>query len=117
MALACLFVALFWRLLAMGCGGGEESGLSIRRTQRDSAASRPDVSRTAVQTSPRVVVLGDSLTAGLGLPREQAYPALLQRKLKDAGHDLEVVNAGVSGDTSADGLRRAAGRSKATCGC
>ena len=45
---------------------------------------------------------------GLGLPREQAYPALLQRKLKDAGHDLEVVNAGVSGDTTADGSRRAA---------
>ena len=52
------------------------------------------------------MALGDSLTAGLGIPREQAYPALLQRKLKEEGHDIEVVNAGVSGDTSADGLRR-----------
>ena len=51
-------------------------------------------------------MLGDSLTAGLGIPREEAYPAILQKKLKDAGHDLEVVNAGVSGDTTADGLRR-----------
>jgi acyl-CoA thioesterase-1 len=51
-------------------------------------------------------VLGDSLTAGLGLPTDQAYPSLLQQKLKAEGYDLEVVNAGVSGDTSADGLRR-----------
>jgi acyl-CoA thioesterase I len=56
---------------------------------------------------PRIVALGDSLTAGLGLPREDAYPAVLQRKLTDAGIAIEVVNAGVSGDTSADGLRRA----------
>ena len=56
---------------------------------------------------PHIVALGDSLTAGLGLPREEAYPAVLQRKLKDAGIAIEVVNAGVSGDTSADGLRRA----------
>jgi acyl-CoA thioesterase-1 len=53
------------------------------------------------------VVLGDSLTAGLGIPREQAYPAVLQRKLRDAGMPIEVINAGVSGDTSSDGLRRA----------
>jgi acyl-CoA thioesterase I len=57
-------------------------------------------------SAPRIVVLGDSLTAGLGIPVEQAYPALLQRKLKDEGHALEVINAGVSGDTTADGLRR-----------
>ena len=51
-------------------------------------------------------MLGDSLTAGLGIPRDQAYPALLQRKLQQAGSQLEVVNAGISGDTTADGLRR-----------
>jgi acyl-CoA thioesterase-1 len=53
------------------------------------------------------VVLGDSLTAGLGIPRDEAYPALLQRKLREEGSALEVVNAGISGDTTADGLRRA----------
>ena len=57
-------------------------------------------------TKPRIVALGDSLTAGLGLASEQAYPALLQRRLNDAGLDYEVVNAGVSGDTSAGGLER-----------
>jgi acyl-CoA thioesterase-1 len=51
-------------------------------------------------------VLGDSLTAGLGLLENQAYPALLQHKLDADGYAFEVVNAGVSGDTSAGGLRR-----------
>lgn len=55
---------------------------------------------------PRIVVLGDSLTAGLGLSANQAYPALLQQRVDAAGLDYDIVNAGVSGDTSAGGLRR-----------
>jgi acyl-CoA thioesterase I len=55
---------------------------------------------------PRIVAFGDSLTAGLGLLEQQAYPAILQRKIDEAGYRFEVVNAGVSGDTSASGLRR-----------
>lgn len=54
----------------------------------------------------RLVILGDSITAGFGLERSQAYPAELQRRLNDAGWNFEVVGAGVSGDTSAGGLRR-----------
>lgn len=54
----------------------------------------------------RIVVLGDSITAGYGLQREEAYPALLQKKVDEAGLAYEVVNAGVSGDTTAGGLRR-----------
>lgn len=50
--------------------------------------------------------LGDSLTAGLGLATSQAYPALIQQRLDAASLDYEVVNAGVSGDTSAGGLAR-----------
>jgi acyl-CoA thioesterase-1 len=60
-------------------------------------------------TSPgRIVILGDSITAGYGLddPAQQAYPALLQRKIDAAGLPFTVVNAGVSGDTTAGGLRR-----------
>jgi acyl-CoA thioesterase-1 len=52
------------------------------------------------------VVLGDSLTAGLGLQQNEAYPVLLGKKLKENGYDWEVVNAGVSGDTSGDGRQR-----------
>jgi acyl-CoA thioesterase-1 len=54
----------------------------------------------------RIVIIGDSLTAGLGLPKEDAYPAIIERKLKSLGHSCTVVNAGISGDTSAGGLRR-----------
>ena len=55
---------------------------------------------------PTIVALGDSLTAGRGLLEMQAYPALLQEKLEQDGYAWEVVNAGVSGDTSAAGLQR-----------
>jgi acyl-CoA thioesterase-1 len=55
---------------------------------------------------PRVVILGDSLTAGLGLAPETAYPSLLQQRIDRDGLKYEVVNAGVSGDTSAGGLSR-----------
>ena len=53
-----------------------------------------------------MVFLGDSLTAGMGLPADQAYPALLARELPGDGFAARVINAGVSGDTSAGGLRR-----------
>ena len=55
---------------------------------------------------PTVLILGDSVTAGWGLISSQAYPALLQNKLVADGFDVEVENAGVSGDTTAGGLRR-----------
>jgi acyl-CoA thioesterase-1 len=53
-----------------------------------------------------LVVLGDSISAGYGLDPDDAYPALLQEKIDQAGLPWKVVNAGVSGDTSAGGLRR-----------
>lgn len=60
----------------------------------------------AATPPPRVVVFGDSLTAGLGLAPDQAYPARLQAILAGEGVAAKVVNAGVSGDTTADGLER-----------
>jgi len=61
---------------------------------------------SAQDKAGRVVFLGDSLTAGYGLNVDDAYPALIQRKIEQAGLNYQVVNAGVSGDTSAGGLRR-----------
>jgi acyl-CoA thioesterase-1 len=61
------------------------------------------------EASPRgtvIVTLGDSLTAGYGLPQAQSFPAQLEAALKAKGHDVTVVNAGVSGDTSAAALKR-----------
>lgn len=57
-------------------------------------------------TTPRVIILGDSLTAGLGLDVDQAYPALVAEQLGAMGHPTEILNAGQSGDTTAGGLRR-----------
>ena len=59
-----------------------------------------------VDTPPTLVAFGDSLTAGLGVPVNDAYPARLERRLRDQGFAFRVVNAGVSGDTTAGGLRR-----------
>jgi acyl-CoA thioesterase I len=61
---------------------------------------------SANEERPRIVAFGDSLTAGLGVAGEEAYPARLQRRLEDEGLHYRVINAGVSGDTTAGGLRR-----------
>ncbi len=58
---------------------------------------------------PTVLVLGDSLSAGYGLRRSDAYPALLSAKAEASGQRLRIVNAGVNGDTTAGGLRRLPG--------
>jgi acyl-CoA thioesterase-1 len=54
----------------------------------------------------KIVFLGDSLTAGLGVQKSEAFPALVAEKIRAAGLPFEVENAGLSGDTSAGGLRR-----------
>jgi acyl-CoA thioesterase-1 len=71
-------------------------------------ASFPSVLPAAPRTddAPRIVALGDSLTSGRGIGEGDAYPAVLQEDLDRAWLDFTVVNAGVSGATSADGIRR-----------
>jgi acyl-CoA thioesterase I len=62
---------------------------------------------SAVEKHPiKMVVLGDSLSAGLGLPASAAFPARLQKSLKLKGIDIDMINAGVSGDTSSGGRDR-----------
>jgi acyl-CoA thioesterase-1 len=61
---------------------------------------------TTTTSAPRVVFLGDSLSAGLGLAEADAFPAVVQSLLQETGYFVEIVNAGVSGDTSAGGLAR-----------
>lgn len=62
--------------------------------------------RPVMAESRIIVALGDSLTSGYGLPEEASLPAQLEAYLRARGHDWRVVNAGVSGDTSAGGLAR-----------
>jgi len=99
----CVFAAI-----TASCSSGGPRAVPPPASQSEPAApaAAPAVSRPSTPLGPRIVVLGDSLTAGLGLSPEQAYPALLQKRLDAAGLKYQVVNAGVSGDTSAGGLRR-----------
>src|ERR1700730_14987179 len=60
----------------------------------------------AAEARVKIVALGDSLTAGFGLPREDAFPARLEAALKAKGLAVEIANAGVSGDTASGGLAR-----------
>jgi acyl-CoA thioesterase-1 len=61
----------------------------------------------AQNSSPiKIVAFGDSLTAGYGLPAQEAFPGKLQAALKSKGHNVEIENAGVSGDTASGGLSR-----------
>jgi acyl-CoA thioesterase-1 len=88
---------------AIACG--LKGGSADRSAPAGSAGADVSAS-TPARSGPRVVILGDSLTAGLGLPLTDAYPTLLQRRTTDEGLAYTVVNAGVSGDTSAGGVSR-----------
>lgn len=69
-------------------------------------AALPDQSARAQAAPLKIVAFGDSLTAGFRLPAADSFPAQLERALKAKGHQVEVINAGVSGDTTAAGLER-----------
>jgi acyl-CoA thioesterase-1 len=102
--LALAIAGSIW-LGACSAGSPAPQPAEPARTVEPGHAAEPG--KPAEPAAPRVVCLGDSLTAGYGLPSpDEAYPALLERKLADAGYHFEVINAGVSGDTSAGGLRR-----------
>ena len=88
-------------LMAWACGPAEPPSAADRAPDAPSAPGAP-----GAPSAPKIVILGDSLTAGLGLDRSDSFPSLLQKRLDAAGHRYEVVNAGVSGDTTAGGLRR-----------
>jgi len=101
---AAVAVLLVSASLSWGCRSREDVRVDDSRSRAQATNSGTVTARTA--TRPRIVVLGDSLTAGLGLDAASAYPSLLQARLTAEGFNYEVVNAGVSGDTSAGGLSR-----------
>jgi acyl-CoA thioesterase-1 len=93
-------------LAAVSCGGPASAPPEAGERPADRSNAPVAPIAPVAPSTPRIVALGDSLTSGLGIARADAYPAVLQRKLQAAGLPHEVVNAGVSGDTTADGLRR-----------
>ena len=99
-----LFLLLMVLVAAGGCRSGSTQAQNGGTPQQ--GAPPPGPADGAEPVRPRIVVLGDSLTAGYGLLEAQAYPALLQQRIDSDGYKFTVVNAGVSGDTSAGGVRR-----------
>ena len=89
---------IYFALLSFGCGTSDAA--------RNAAVNKPIEIPQIISNRPKVVAFGDSLTAGFGLLEKESYPYLLQEKLKSDGYDYEVVNAGVSGDTTIGGLER-----------
>jgi acyl-CoA thioesterase-1 len=100
---SALLVTVFATLLCVSCAQ-PDAPAEVRATADTTTTTRP-VERGS-SPRPRIVFLGDSLTAGYGLLKEESVPSLIQARLRADGYNYEVVNAGVSGDTSAGGLSR-----------
>ncbi len=101
-SLLVFVLATVW--IAAGCR--KEAPPEPASQPRSDPAPATPADPDAPPARPRIVAFGDSLTIGLGLLEQEAYPALLQHKIDDAGYQFEVINAGVSGDTTAGALRR-----------
>jgi acyl-CoA thioesterase I len=93
-------------LACLGTAGCRGTSKEPSAASKEAAAAAVPPDPDAPPARPRIVAFGDSLTIGLGLLEQEAYPALLQQKINENGYEFEVINAGVSGDTSAGGLRR-----------
>lgn len=119
-----LLGASFLLLVSMGCtnedagpspvvAGSARSDATVPSTpstpstpSMPGSLTKPALVVRSQTAQPVIVFLGTSLTAGYGLPESQAFPALIGERVAAAGLDYRVINAGVSGDTSAGGLRR-----------
>jgi acyl-CoA thioesterase-1 len=91
-------IILLALVVSLGACGREDTPETLSRA--------PDTASVAPPPRPTVLFVGTSLTAGYGLGEELAFPAIIQQKIDSAGLPYRVVNAGVSGETSAGGLRR-----------
>lgn len=97
--------ALLIAALMIGCGSPESN--SPGASGEPGNRGGPERAAEAAETAPRTVLfVGTSLTAGLGLPEEQSFPLVVERRIDDARLPFRVVNAGVSGETSAGALGR-----------
>jgi acyl-CoA thioesterase I len=81
-------------------------GVSTAEQQITKKSEKPLITPKVTTDKPKIIAFGDSLTAGFGLTEKESYPYLLQKKLEADGYNYEVVNAGVSGETSLGGLER-----------
>ena len=105
-----LTLGFAWLLLLpiAACSSGDSEKSPGGTTIAEALAAKVEAQSAEAQipARPVIVFLGTSLTAGYGLPESQAFPALIQQRIDASNLDYRVINAGVSGDTSAGGLRR-----------
>ena len=97
---------MFLIVMAAVAGCEENPAAPAAPAVQQNAAVSPAARAKDQSPSPRIVFLGDSLTAGYGIERKEAYPALIERMLEEQGIDVQIINMGVSGDTTAGGLSR-----------
>jgi acyl-CoA thioesterase-1 len=95
-----LLVGILLTLGQIGCGSDTEGPPDLTNSPRPASPSSESAA------GPLVIFLGNSLTAGYGLREDQAFPALWAETFRNAGHEVRLVNAGISGDTTAGGLAR-----------
>jgi acyl-CoA thioesterase I len=93
-------------LLNLACSGGPEESRQDPASGAGDQTMAESAGTATADAGPVVLFLGDSITAGLGVDPELAFPALLQHRADSLGIKMEVINAGSSGETSAGGLRR-----------
>ncbi len=80
--------------------------ISVAEKKTAGHVDKPLIKPEIVSSKPKIIAFGDSLTAGFGLTEDESYPYLLQKQLERDGYNYEVVNAGISGDTSLGGVER-----------
>ena len=90
----------------IGCGRANSQPQPVAPVASSSVSPPPQPSEPAAPPRPTIVAFGDSLTAGLGVSRDESYPAELQGELDARGYNYRVVNEGISGNTSKDGVLR-----------
>ena len=90
-------------LMAAGCG---ESKPAEQPAGTGETAASPPAANPPTDDRPIILAFGDSLTAGSGLPAGSGYPEMLQKELDSRGYSYRVINAGIGGDTTGDGLAR-----------
>src|SRR3569833_3105186 len=91
-------IAALMVFATLGCSGADQQQAALPVAAKPAAA--------VSDKRPVVLFLGTSLSAGLGVGADRAFPALVQQKIDSAGLQFRVENAGLSGETSAGGLRR-----------
>lgn len=105
------FIALIIALIACSActankSDGDRTTIQASQTLEDQTKRNAKSKTESQESKTRIVILGDSITAGYGISKEQAFPFIVENSLNKKGRNVEIVNAGQSGATSASGLSR-----------